>query len=80
MPTHHLINQRSKRDRLPSAAALAIARERVIGWWEMAWLEDLGLASRFRREAEAALPLGGPTTAVEVFAGLEWRRLRLAQD
>ena len=40
----------------------------------------LPLADRFWREAEAALPIHGGRDLDEVFAGLEWRRLRLRQD
>ncbi|WP_207485423.1 methyltransferase domain-containing protein [Arenibaculum pallidiluteum] len=80
LPASRRVNQRQKRDRLPSARALAEARSRVVAWWQDAWLADSGLQARFRREASAALPLAGAATAEEVFSGLEWRRLRLAQD
>jgi hypothetical protein len=74
------VNQHQKRDRLPSAAALAQARERVLAWWEDAWLSDPALTQRFEREAVAALPLSGAATPDEVFTALQWRRLRLRQD
>ena len=66
--------------RLPSAAALAGAREAITGWWEAAWRTDLALDGRFAREAAAALPVPPGALLDDVFAALEWRRLRLRQD
>lgn len=79
-PARPSINRNAKRDRLPSAAALSRARNGMQTWWEQAWQADAALSDRFWREAEAALPLQGLRTLDEVFAGLEWRRLRLRQD
>jgi protein-L-isoaspartate O-methyltransferase len=80
LPATPRVNQHSKRDRLPSAAALAAARENIVGWWQEAWLPDPALRIRFERETAAALPLTGGTSPEEVFSALEWRRLRLRQD
>jgi SAM-dependent methyltransferase len=80
LPSSRRVNQHLKRDRLPSAATLAGARERIISWWERAWLSDVALAGRFIRESVAALPVDQCDTAEDVFTGLEWRRLRLQQD
>jgi hypothetical protein len=62
------------------AAVLAGARESIIGWWEQAWMPDVALRHRFEREAAAALPVGSNMSMEDVFAALEWRRLRLRQD
>jgi SAM-dependent methyltransferase len=80
LPASRTVNQREKRDRLPSASALTHAQDLVVDWWERAWLVDDALKQRFVREAAATLPLGTDRSATEIFAGLEWRRLRLAQD
>jgi hypothetical protein len=80
LPTSPRVNQHLKRDRLPSAAALAAARESIIAWWEDAWLSDPALRTRFERETVAALPTSDGASVDDVFAGLEWRRLRLRQD
>lgn len=80
MPAHTRVNQHEKRDRLPSAAAMANARNRIIGWWEAGYLEDDALRPRFLREAAAALPLNDAVGTTVVFDALDWRRLRLWQD
>jgi len=80
LPASPRVNQHLKRDRLPSASALAGARESIIAWWEDAWLPDRALRTRFDRETLAALPVSSGASTEDVFAALEWRRLRLRQD
>ena len=80
LPASRTVNQRLKRDRLPSAAALSSARSAILDWWEGAWLEEPALSVRFRREVAAALPVGAEASSDDVFDGLSWRRLRLRQD
>ena len=80
LPASRRVNQALKGNRLPSAAALAGARPSVIAWWQSAWQDEPALARRFACEASAALPVPPGATLEEVFAGLEWRRLRLRQD
>lgn len=80
MPAHTRVNQHEKRDRLPSATAMANARQRVIGWWKAAYLDDDALRPRFLREAAAALPLAAGVSGDDVYDALDWRRLRLSQD
>ncbi|KAA2211225.1 HNH endonuclease domain-containing protein, partial [Teichococcus oryzae] len=84
LPAHRVVNQRLKRDRLPSAAALASAEERILRWWQAAYLgtEDRLLPVRFGQEALASLPgLGvqadqpGP-----VYAAVGLQRMRLHHD
>lgn len=80
LPAHRLTNQREKRDRLPSASALASAGPAIVEWWDEAWRQNAGLNARFEREASAALPIGDYRSNDAVFDALEWRRLRLRQD
>ena len=80
LPASRQVNQRLKRDRLPSAAALASARQGIVHWWETAWQHNPALKDRFEREAAAALPVPVGGALEDVFAALEWRRLRLRQD
>ena len=58
MPAIPRVNQHMKRDKLPSCAALAAARDEITGWWEMGWLADAALAVREIRGAR------GPLTAI----------------
>ena len=80
MPAHRTTNQREKRDLLPSANALATARDAIVDWWDEAWRSNEALAARFGREVGAALPVAVDPTSQAVFDGLSWRRLRLRQD
>jgi hypothetical protein len=80
MPSTRRINQHQKRDYLPAKAALAAARPYIVDWWKSAWMDDPALGLRFTREAAAALPLDEEPDVENIFAALEWRRLRLRQD
>jgi hypothetical protein len=80
LPASPRVNQHLKRDRLPSAGALAAAHAEIVGWWDAGWRADAALDGRFRREVVAALPVGVDAASEDVFAALEWRRLRLRQD
>jgi SAM-dependent methyltransferase len=79
-PCDMKINQHEKRDRLPSAAILAESRQRIIDWWDRAYLSDAGLGPKFMREVFAALPVERGATTAEIHDALDWRRLRLLQD
>lgn len=87
LPAHREVNQRLKRDRLPSASALGAAEERILHWWSTAYLapEDLALPSRFGHEARASLPglrATGPGDCdlERVYAAVGLQRMRLRQD
>ncbi len=80
LPAHRTVNQREKRDLLPSAARLAASRDAIEEWWESAWRDGGATEARFLGEAAAALPTAGGTTSDRLFEGLAWRRLRLQQD
>jgi hypothetical protein len=86
MPADRKVNQSMKRDKLPSEDLLCRSRERVIAWWELAYLASGGIAvpSRFRSEARASLPaladeIGEPASD-DVFSAMRFQRLRLARD
>lgn len=80
LPAAPRVNRHLKRDRLPSASVLASARVNIMAWWGAAWLADPALKSRFEGEVAAALLGATGATADDVFAAVEWRRLRLRQD
>lgn len=80
MPAHRSINQKEKRNLLPSAQVLTAARPIILDWWDRTWRSEAALGERFEREAEAALPAAPGAGSADVFDGLSWRRLRLQQD
>jgi hypothetical protein len=80
LPAHSGINRNLKRDKLPSASALAGARPQIEAWWQDAWEQHPTLGDRFRQEAIAALAVRADAGLDGIFEALEWRRLRLRQD
>ena len=79
-PATTVVNQRQKRDRLPSALILDQASDNIMDWWRLSWLSDNALAVRYEAEAISALPITGPPTPEAIVGGMEWRRLRVEQD
>lgn len=80
LPASPRVNQHLKRDRLPSASALAAARESIIAWWDQAWLPDEGASAPVRTRNRSRATGRHRASTEDVFAALEWRRLRLRQD
>ncbi|WP_234853279.1 hypothetical protein [Paracoccus everestensis] len=82
LPAHPPVNRDSKRDRLPSAETLERSQERILDWWQRAWLRQPSTATRFHAEAQASLPLmaGTADEPSAVFAGLQARRFTLRAD
>ena len=82
LPSHRQVNQRLKRDRLPSASMLYRAEGRIIGWWQEAYLSrsDTPLADQFLEEAQASLPSLSTADPRDVFACVGLQRIRLRHD
>jgi hypothetical protein len=82
VPAHREVNQKLKRDRLPSAAALFRAEDRIIGWWRQAYLgkTDTRLPNQFLEEARASLPAFSTSAPGDVFASVCLQRIRLRHD
>lgn len=85
LPADRRVNQRSKRDRLPSADALRAARDAIAAWWRVAYLRpgDAVLPGRFAAEARASLPgldAGDACCPDEVQAAMALQRVRLRQN
>lgn len=79
-PCDRRVNQHEKRDRLPSAQIFAESRERIIDWWQAAYLSNDALSLRFAREVSASLPVNVGADLTEIYSALDWRRIRLLQD
>jgi hypothetical protein len=82
LPTARAVNQKSKREKLVTAPALASARSAIVDWWADAYRRDDALRIRFAEEVRTSLPVTkrAEPDPDEVFAALEFRRLRLHQE
>ena len=83
VPTSRSVNQRLKRDRLPSADLLRTARARIEDWWSSGYLNGIlpSLKGRFFIEAKASLPIASDTAGIEqVSFGLEFLQRRIHRD
>lgn len=72
----------AKSDRLPAAALMEYARQDILAWWEILDAEPT-LASQFRDEAQASLPLlpsGADLTQLFDSVLLQRQRLKANQQ
>ena len=82
LPSSATVN-RTKGDKLVTPERLEDARERMLEWWDMAYIRGpRQLESRFRLEAQLslAIPEEGGTGLGRVFLGLTMRRMLLARE
>lgn len=84
MPAHRAVNQREKRDRLPTDRVLRAAQDRILQWWNDAYRRNpnRALAERFALEASASLPGVAATEAdlESYYSAVNLQRLRLKQN
>ena len=84
LPTLRSVNQKQKRDRLPSVELLRSAQARIQDWWDRGYLKagNLVLPERFITEAKATLPVIERDGARldDVFAAVNLQQLRLKND
>ena len=82
LPAHRRVNQRLKRDRLPSAATLFHGQPSITRWWEQAYLQrtETPLPAQFVQEARASLPGFSTGGSSDVFAAVCLQRIRLHHD
>lgn len=83
LPAAPAVNRHGKRERIVAAGALAEARPRILRWWEEAYLNGApAVRARFAEEARTTLPIPpeGEPSLEELFAALDFRRLRLRQE
>lgn len=79
VPARSEVNLR-KGDRLPSAETLTIARERILAWWDAAYLNS-DWRERFQVEAVTSLPgLAESPTPDDVYHAMRHQRARLKAD
>lgn len=87
MPSARAINQNQKSDKLISSATLQKAGDRIIDWWNNAYLhsDELGLAlgDRFNSEAKVSLPISNEDSVPapeQVLEGMLIKRVALKRD
>jgi len=84
LPAASDVNRHGKRERIIGAAVLQDAKPRILEWWQEAYLDgDAPLRARFIEEARTTLPLRQDAVGLdpdELFAALDFRRLRLRQE
>ncbi|MDE0111258.1 MAG: methyltransferase domain-containing protein [Albidovulum sp.] len=84
MPAHRAVNQREKRARLPTDRLLQSAQERVVSWWEAAYVKNDApiVSERFWLEAKSSLPTVdlGDKRLSDVFEAVCLQRIRLKHD
>ena len=79
MPTSVVANS-AKSEKLPAAPLMQDSRERIIHWWQQAYLVD-ARRETFYTEAQAALPLVRESQSLDaVFEGMMQQRLRLKMN
>jgi SAM-dependent methyltransferase len=81
LPAARGVNQ-AKGGLIVAAGALEAARPRITAWWEEAYHAAPALRRRFSEEARTTLPLAQDREPAmeELFAALDFRRLRLRQE
>lgn len=82
LPSDPQVNRHGKRDRLAAAEVIEKSQDRIVDWWQRAWLRHPGIAERFRTEARASLPIieEADDVAAMVLAGVKTRGLALRLD
>ena len=83
MPSQRTINQKQKKDLLPSGKLLQESQENIIKWWELAYANTTNsLSSQFWIEAQSSLPSLNPQKyeLSDVFDALCIRQKRLKFD
>jgi hypothetical protein len=82
LPASREANQ-EKSDRVVAAPALAVAKPRILAWWQDGYVDaDEATRGRFAEEARSTLPLPADRAPdlEDLFAALDFRRLRLHQE
>lgn len=83
LPAAPAVNRHGKRERIVTAQALLEARPTIMEWWQHAYVEaSAPVRRRFVEEARTTLPIdqSREPDLAELFAALDFRRLRLRQE
>ncbi len=82
VPSDREVNQRGKRDRLPSAETMQASADAMKSWWTEAYFGAVNpfLTARFQSEALASLPGLSVVDVDEVHAAVGLQRVRLRRN
>lgn len=82
LPALRSVNQHQKGDKLITSSTLYQAKQRLLEWWEQAYLSSgpQQLAERFRTEVSVSLPVVGDLSGDSTFEALMFKRAALKQD
>ena len=83
MPAHRKVNQNEKRAHLPGDRLLRSVQDRVLNWWEPAYVDGVpAISDRFWHEASSSLPgiNAEKGTLDDIFDAVCLQRMRLKYD
>ena len=82
LPSDRIINQKQKKDKIPSAFILDKAQDQICNWWNQAYLENEALKQRFQLEVQSSLPSIDKTSLSNeiIFESICLQRNRLRHD
>lgn len=82
LPSDRIINQKYKREKIPSAFILDKAQDQICNWWNQAYLKTEALKQRFQLEVQSSLPSIDKTSMSNeiIFESVCLQRNRLRHD
>ena len=82
LPSDRIINQKQKRDKIPSSFILDKAQDQICDWWTQAYLDNESLKQRFQLEVQSSLPSIDKTNLSNeiIFESICLQRNRLRHD
>ena len=82
LPSDRIINQKHKREKIPSSFILDKAQDQVCNWWDQAYLKSEALKQKFQLEVQSSLPSIDETNLSNemIFESVCLQRNRLRHD
>ena len=82
LPSDRIINQKYKREKIPSSLILDKAQNQIFNWWNQAYFKNEALKQRFQLEVQSSLPSIDETNLSNevIFESICLQRNRLRHD
>lgn len=82
LPSDRIINQKYKREKIPSSFILDKSQDQICSWWDQAYLKSEALKQRFQLEVQSSLPSIDETNLSNemIFESVCLQRNRLRHD